>query len=445
MGANTNSQLALLGGPKAVQSEIGDMFKWPIVTEEDEAAVLDVLRRGAMSGSDVTKLFENEFAAWQGSKYALGFNNGTAAIHSAMFGCGVGVGDEIICPSLTYWASAFPVFSLGATVVFAEVDPVTLCLDPNDIEHRITPRTKAIEVVHYLGHPADMDPIMEIARKHGIKVIEDVSHAQGGLYKGRKLGTIGDVGAMSLMSGKSLAIGEAGILTTDNTEIYERAVAFGLYERISGKAETEYLNEFAGLPMGGYKYRMHQMSAAMGRVQLKYYDERCAEIRKAMNYFWDLLEGVPGVRAHRPSKGSGSNMGGWYAARGHYLPEEVGGLSVTRFTQAVRAEGASTAPGCNLPLHLHPIMNTCDVYGHGKPTRIANSDRDLRQPEGSLPVTESITKRTYSIPWFKHYVPELIEQHANAFRKVAENYAELLADDPGDPEHIGGWHFFSHR
>ena len=445
MGVKTDSQLALLGGPKAVQSEVGDLFKWPIVTEEDEQAVLEVLRRGAMSGTDVTVQFETEFAAWQGSKYALGFNNGTAALQTAMFGCKVGVGDEVICPSLTYWASAFPVFSLGATVVFAEVNPVSLCIDPKDIEHRITPHTKAILVVHYLGHPADMDPIMEVARKHGIKVIEDVSHAQGGLYKGRKLGTIGDVGAMSLMSGKSLAIGEAGMLTTDDTEIYERAIAFGFYERARGEFETEYLNEFAGLPMGGYKYRMHQMSAAVGRVQLKYYDARSEEIRKAMNYFWDLLEGVPGVRAHRTPKDSGSNMAGWYAAHGLYVPEELGGLSVTRFTEAVRAEGVSTSPGCNLPLHLHSIMNTCDVYGHGKPTRIANSTRDLRQPKGSLPVTESVTRRIYGIPWFKHYRPELIQEYAAAFRKASENYAELLVDDPGDGEHLGGWHFFSHR
>ncbi len=445
MSVATESQLALLGGPKAVQTDAGDMFTWPIVTEEDETAVLEVLRRGAMSGSDVTMQFESEFAAWQGTKYALGHNNGTAALQTAMFGCKVGVGDEVICPSLTYWASAFPVFSLGATVVFAEVDPVSLCIDPKDIEHRITPRTKAILVVHYLGHPADMDPIMEIANKHGIKVIEDVSHAQGGLYKGRKVGGIGHVGAMSLMAGKSLAIGEAGILVTDDVEIYERAVAFGFYERAKGEFETQYLNEFAGLPMGGYKYRMHQLSSAMGRVQLKYYDQRSAEIRKAMNYFWDCLEGVPGLRAHRPAKDSGSTMGGWYAARGLYVPEELGGLSVTRFCEAVRAEGVSASPGCNLPLHLHPIMNTCDVYGHGKPTRIANSDRDLRQPEGSLPVTEGITKRTYSIPWFKHYRPALIEEYAGAFRKVAENYRDLLAGDPGDPEHLGGWHFFSHR
>lgn len=441
---SSDSQLALFGGPRAVQTDPGDIFTWPIITSEDEDAVLDVLRRGAMSGTDVTEQFEREFAEWQGMTYALGFNNGTSALHGAMFGCKIGVGDEIICPSLTYWASAAPCFSLGATVVFAEVDPDTLGIDPNDIEHRITERTKAIMVVHYVGHPADMDPIMDIARRHGVKVIEDVSHAQGALYKGRKVGTFGDVSAMSLMSGKSLATGEAGIMVTNDLEIHERAIAFGFYERFRGDIRTEELRQFMELPLGGYKYRVHQLSSAVGRVQLKHYDERCAEIQKAMNHFWDVLDGVPGIRAHRPPKDSRSTMGGWYAARGLYRPQELEGLSITRFTEAVRAEGCGCSPGCNIPLHLHPLFNTCDVYGHGKPTRIAHSERDLRQPPGSLPVTESIGRRTFSIPWFKHYRSRIIEEHANAFRKAAANYAALLAADPGDPSDLGGWHFFRH-
>lgn len=443
----TRTRLAILGGPKAVQADPGDMFTWPIVTGEDEAAVLDVLRRGAMSGTEVTRQFEQDFAAWQGSAYALGHSTGTAALQAAMYGCKVGVGDEIICPSITYWASALPVFSLGGTVVFAEVDPQTLCLDPDDIEHRITDRTRAIVVVHYLGHPADMDRIMAVARRHNVKVIEDVSHAHGALYKGRKVGTLGDVAAMSLMTGKSLAIGEAGILTTDDREIYERAAAFGHYERFRANddIQTDYLQEFVGLPLGGYKYRMHQMSAAVGRVQLRHYDDRIVEIQRSMNYFWDLLEGVPGIRAHRPAKDSGSTMGGWYASHGLYRADELGGLSVTRFAQAVRAEGAPCGPGVNAALHLHPLFNTADVYGHGKPTRIAHTTRDLRQPRGSLPVSERIGSQTYSIPWLKHYRPEIIREYAFAFRKVAEGYEELLSDDPGNPEQLGGWHFFSHR
>jgi perosamine synthetase len=423
------SRLALYGGPKAVQCDPGDMFTWPIITREDEDAVLEVLRRGGMSGTDVTAEFEKDFAQWHGMKHAVGHSSGTGALQAAMWACGVGVGDEIICPSLTYWASGLPAFSLGATIVFAEVDPMTLCLDPADIEHRITDRTKAIVPVHYCGHPADMDPIMEIAEKHGIKVIEDVSHAHGARYKGRLVGTIGHCNAMSIMSGKALAVGEGGVLLTNDDLLYQRVIAWGHYERTKAVCTDPSLAPFAGLPMGGYKYRMHQLSSAVGRVQLRHYQERMDEIQKAMNYFWDLLEGVPGLRAHRPPKGSGSHNGGWYAAHGIYVPEELDGLHVSKFCAAVTAEGCSTSPGANFPLHTHALFHDADIYGHGKPTIIANSDRDLRQPKGSLPVTESVPERVYNIPWFKHYRPQVIEQYAQAFRKVAENASEIIQRD----------------
>lgn len=426
----TASSLALLGGPKAVQSEPRDLMTWPIITQEDEDAVLEVLRRGAMSNTDVTIQYQKEFATWQGTKYALGYCNGTMALQAAMFACGIGVGDEVICPSLTYWASILPVFSLRGTTVFADVDPQTLCIDPNEIERHITPRTKAIMVVHYLAHPCEMDKIMEIAQRHNLKVIEDVSHAQGGLYKGKKLGTWGDISAMSLMSGKSLVAGEAGMVVTDNQEMYELAVAWGHYDRFHDQnIESEALRPFAGLPMGGVKGRVNQTSAAMGRVQLKYYDERCEEIRRSMNYFWDLLEGVPGVRAHRVDEQEGSNMGGWYAAHGHYLPEELGGLSMSRFVAAVNAEGGHCSVGCNAPLHLHSLFNDADIYNEGKSTRNAHSDRDLRQLSGSLPVTEAANSRTFGIPWFKKFRPEQIAEYAAAIRKVVENYEELLEGD----------------
>jgi dTDP-4-amino-4,6-dideoxygalactose transaminase len=440
MTERTPSELALLGGRKAIQADPGDMFTWPIVTEDDEAAVLEVLRRRGMSGLDVTRAFEEDYAAWQGTRHALGFSCGTAALEAAMFGCKVGVGDEIIAPAMTYWASCLPAFNLGATIVFADIDPETHCIDAGDIEHRITERTKAIVPVHYSGHPCDMDRIMEIAERHGLKVIEDNSHAQGGLYKGTKCGAIGHVSAASMMSGKSLAVGEAGMLATDDREIYDRAVAWGHYARFSAdKIETDYLKPWAGLPLGGHKYRMHQLSAAMGRVQLKHYDARLGEIDKAMTTFWDRLEGVPGLRAPRVAKDSGSTMAGWYFPHGTYDKEALGGLSVSRFCEAVRAEGFNTTPGLNKPLHLHPLLNEIDVYGHGKPTRIANADRDLRQPKGSLPVAEETDRRTFMVPWFKHFRPEIIDEYAAAYKKVAAHHGELLEGDEGDPENIGGW------
>lgn len=431
------AQLALLGGPAAITVDVADMFDWPIITDEDEQAVLEVLRARNMSGIDIAKQFEAEFAQWMGAKHGLTSPNGTASILEAMYAVGIGVGDEVIAPTLTYWASTMQAFNLGATVVFADVDPETFCIDPDDIEDRITDRTKAIIVVHFAGYPCDMDPIMALAEKYNLKVVEDVSHAQGSLYKGRMLGTIGDVGAMSLMTGKSFAIGEGGILITDDHQVYERAVMFGHYQRHNepGLITDEFLRGIRGMPLGAFKNRLNQTCAAMGLVQLKYYPQRIAEIGKAMNYFWDLLEGTPGIRAHRLPKGSDSSKGGWYSPRGHYEPEKLGGLSVTRFCEAVRAEGCShTRAGTYAPLHLHPVFNTVDIYGHGKPTRLAHSTKDITQPAGSLPVAESILPRTFEVPWFKHYRPAIIEVYANAFRKVVENYRDLLPGDQGNTQ-----------
>lgn len=440
MAQTLASVLALFDGPRAVTAELGDTFTWPIVTPEVEAAVLEVLRRGAMSGTDVTREFEKEFAAWHGVEFALAHNTGTAALHGAMFGLGIGKGDEIICPSLTYWASCLPVYSLGGTVVFADVDPDSLCLDPDDLERRITPRTKAIVVVHYLGHPADMDRILGVAGRHGLKVIEDCSHAHGALVQGRLVGTFGDVAAFSLMSGKSFAIGEGGILLTNDRAVYERAIAFGHYER-HGDLTLDELAPGAGLPLGGYKYRMHQLSSAVGRVQLKKYPSEMAEIDRAMNRFWDLLDGVPGIRAHRPPHGSGLTMGGWYAPIGRYRPEELGGLSVRRFCEALTAEGVPSRPGVNKALHLHPLFNQIDVYGDGRPTRVANLPEgvDVRQPPGSLPVSEGIQERVFSVPWFKHDRPEIIREYAAAIRKVVDRHQELLEGDPGNLPGGGNW------
>jgi dTDP-4-amino-4,6-dideoxygalactose transaminase len=419
--------LAILGGPKAVPADAPDLFAWPIVTAEDEQAVLDVLRAGTMSGWDISRKFETEYAAWQGTKYAVGMPNGTMGLEAAFWACGLRRGDELIAPSLTYWASLLPALRLGAAIVFADIDPVSLCIDPADIERRITPRTKAIVVVHYCGHPCDMDPILAIARKHNLKVVEDVSHAHGALYKGRMVGTFGDVAVMSMMGGKSFAIGEGGMLCTDDPAVYERTIAYCQYERTGADLTLPELKNFAGLPQGAMKGRLNQTCAAMGRVQLKYYPQRMQAIQDAMNRFWDLLEGTPGLRPHRPCKDSGSTMGGWYNPLGHYIPEELRGLPVGRFIEAVKAEGGRSGRACNAPLHLHPLLNEADVFGDGKPTRIAFADRDVRQGPGSLPVSEALAERCFGVPWFKHNRPEQIERYAAAFKKVALQAEKLLA------------------
>ena len=439
------SNLAIFGGSKSVTMDPGDMFTWPIYTIEEEEAVLKVLRERAMSATAITMEFEKEFAKWQGSKYALAYTNGTMSLTAAMFGVGLGVGDEIICPSVTYWATILSAYTLGATPVFADIDPDTLCVDPRDIERCISDRTKAIMVVHYLSHPADMDAIMAIAAKHNIKVIEDHSHAQGGFYKGRRIGTIGHVSATSMMTGKSFAVGEGGILTTDDQTIYERALAACHYERFNDKIITPELKPYNGLPLLGMKGRVNQFSSAIGLVQLKYYDERIKEIRKAMNYFWDLLEGVPGIQAHRIDESDGSNMAGWYIAHGILKSDELGGLSVTRFCEALCAEGVSCSMGVNNPLHTHGIFKSADIYNHGMPTRIANTSRDVRELDRELPQSRIANSRTYSVPWFKHYRPEVIQEYAEAYKKVALGYKELLEGDKGNNEEtmgIGRWFFY---
>ena len=421
--SRTTEKLALVGGPQAVTTEPGDIFTWPIVTDEDEQAVLEVLRSGNMSGTDVTRKFEADFAEWIGLPFALACCNGTAAVQAAMWAVGVGRGDEVICPSMTYWASGLPALTLGATVVWADIQRHTLCLDPDSASDRVTDRTKAILVVHYSGYPADMDAIMALAEPRGIKVIEDVSHAHGGVYKGRKLGTIGHVGAMSVMSGKALPIGEGGLLVTGEREVYERAILWGHYERHADLTVPR-LRQMSGLPAGGVKHRINQLASAMGRVQLRHYDRRNAEILQAMHHFWDALAGTPGVRAHRPERDSGSQMGGWYNARGLYAADELGGLPLARFCEALRAEGFPAHPGANMPLHLQ-AANDLDVYGDGEPTLLANATRDVRAAAGTLPVSEAIGELCFSVPWFKHHRPEIIDEYVLAVKKVAAHAAEL--------------------
>jgi len=432
------SKLAIHSGEKAVVSTRGDILRWPIENKAMEEAVLEVLRAGNMSGTDITRRFEREYADWHGMTYGLGCSSGTAALHCAMYGVGVGQGDEIICPAITYWASCTQALSLGGKVVFADIDPETLCLDPEDMERRITPRTKAVVVVHYCGRPADMDRIMPIARKHNLKVIEDVSHAHGAMYKGRMVGTFGDVAGFSLMSGKSFAIGEGGIMLTNDKEIYDRAVILGHYER-HNEVEAEELKAGIGLPWGGYKYRMHQLSSVVGLEQLKKYPAEIAEIDKAMNYFWDLLEGLPGIKPHRPAKDSDISMGGWYNPLAHYRPEELGGLSVGRFCEALKAEGVPAVnPGCNKALHQHPLFSVIDVYNQGRPVNAAETSL-VKQADVTLPVAEGLQSRIFNVPWFKRYYPDIIEEYADAVRKVVLNYEELLSDDIGNSKSSGGW------
>ncbi len=423
-------KLAILGGSKIIDAENEQLFKWPIFTKEHEDEVLRVIREENISGINITKKFEDQYAKNLGRKYALTSPNGTTSIKEAMYALGVGVGDEVISPSNTYWASITQVFNLGATPVFAEVDPDTLCLDPHDIEHRITENTKLIVVTHMGGMPAEMDAIMDIAERHNIKVLEDCSHAHGALYKGKELGTFGHASAFSLMSVKSFAIGEGGIFFTDDRSVYERALLYGHYLR-HAEIKSPDIRKFTQIPCGAHKNRLNQIASAMGLIQLKNYPLQMKEIDKAMNYFCDRLENLPGIKPIRPDKNSGSTKGGWYYPLFKYKSEELGGLSLSRFADAINAEGSFCAAGTVAPLHKHPLFTEMDIYGHGKPSRIANYKGN--NPEAlinqSLPISENISRYVFEVPWFKHFWKDVIDKHIAAYKKVIENYSDLLSDD----------------
>jgi dTDP-4-amino-4,6-dideoxygalactose transaminase len=254
---------------------------------QEEQAVMEVLRSKWISTGPKTIEFENLFAQMLGANHALAMANCTVALHLAMLLANVKEGDEVICPSLTFVATANAIRYVGGIPVFADiVGNDNLNLDPKDIEQKITPKTKAIVVMHYGGFACDMDRIMGIAKKHNLKVIEDACHGPLSEYKGRKLGTIGDVGCFSFFSNKNISTGEGGMLVTNCSDTYEKAKllrSHGMttlsYERAKGHSTTYDVVEL------GYNYRMDDIRAAIGIVQLaKLKDDLLKRVEVRKNY-----------------------------------------------------------------------------------------------------------------------------------------------------------------
>lgn len=254
--------------------------------EELTSAIEGVLRSGQFIMGPNVKAFEEEAAAYLGVRHAVGVNSGTDALVIALQAAGVGEGDEVITTPFTFFATAEGVSRLGATPVFVDIDPLTFNIDPGLIEAAVTPRTKAILPVHLYGQAADMDPIMEVAKKYGLKVIEDTAQAFGGEYKGKKLGTIGDAGCFSFFPSKNLgAFGDGGLIATDDDEIAERARML----RVHG-AKKKYYNEVIG-----YNSRLDALQAAILRVKLPYIDGWNEGRRRAAQRYNELLEDIPGI------------------------------------------------------------------------------------------------------------------------------------------------------
>ena len=255
--------------------------------EAEEQSVLEVLRSKWISTGPKTLELENLFAQMLGARHALTMANCTVALHLAMLIVGIQKGDEVICPSLTFVATANAIRYVGAIPIFADiVGNDNLNIDPEDINRKITPRTKAIVVMHYGGFACNMDQIMDIAKKHNLKGIEDACHGPLSEYKGKKLGTIGDVGCFSFFSNKNISTGEGGMLVTNDTNYFERAKllrSHGMttlsYERAKGHSTTYDVVEL------GYNYRMDDIRAAIGIVQLaKLKDDLLKRVEVRKNY-----------------------------------------------------------------------------------------------------------------------------------------------------------------
>jgi dTDP-4-amino-4,6-dideoxygalactose transaminase len=238
---------------------------------EEEQAVLGVLRSKWLTMGAVTQEFEAQFAQLTGSKYAFAVSNATEALHLACLALGLGPGDEVIVPSLTFVATANAVLYTGAEVRFADIfGPHDLTLDPAEIEPLLTPRTKAVIVMHYGGYPCHMDEIMAIANRHSLSVIEDAAHAPGASLNGKLLGAIGDVGCYSFFSNKNLSTGEGGMLVTDRKDIADKVRlqrSHGMttltYDRHKGHAHSYDVLDL------GYNYRIDELRSALGLAQLK--------------------------------------------------------------------------------------------------------------------------------------------------------------------------------
>ena len=235
--------------------------------------------------------FEHKFADYIGIKYATGTCNGTVPIHIALLALGIGAGDEVIVPSFTYIASANPIVICGAVPVFADSLPDTLQVDPQDIERKITPKTKAIMVAHLYGHPADMDRILSIAKKHNLFVIEDTAEAFGAKYKGRYVGTFGDISTFSFFGNKTITCGEGGMAVTNNPDLYEKLT----HLKGQGLAKNrEYWHDIIG-----FNYRITNIAAAIGLAQLEQADKFIAQKRQAADWYYEELKDIPGLKMLR--------------------------------------------------------------------------------------------------------------------------------------------------
>ncbi len=352
------------------------------IAPELEEATLRVLASGWYLLGEEIVAFERAFAAYVGAKHCVGLGNGLDALHLSLRAFGVGPGDEVIVPSNTYIATWLAVTYAGALPVPVEPDPRTYNLDPARIEAALTPRTKAILPVHLYGQPVDMDPILEIARRHGLRVLDDAAQVHGARYRGRMVGALGDVAAWSFYPGKNLgALGDAGAITTDDDEIADRVRVLRNYG-----SRVKYVNE-----VPGYNSRLDEIQAAALCVKLAHLDEWNDRRRRIAARYLAELDDAALTLPYVPA---------WADPAWHLFV--VRSYDRDGLQRHLQAADVGTVIHYPIPPHRQ------DAY------------RDLALPEGRFPIAEAIHREVISLPIGPHMTDEQVTATIKAVRAFAD-------------------------
>lgn len=418
MTDSKNNVPAILGGNPAVTLDQVEANRWPVLTEEDEKAVLEILRDGDISTHPVIRELEKDYREFSGMPYALAHCNGTSALMAAFWAIDLKPGDEVLVPSATFWASVLPLIWLGAVPVFCESEPDRLGLDPEDMARKITSRTKAIVVVHLWGMPSKMTEITRLARKYELKIIEDASHAQGALWRGQACGTLGDISVFSLQGGKLAPAGEGGMLLCRNYAYWERAVCFGDITRII-ELETP-ARRFAATSFG-IKTRIAPVSAAIARNQLARLKGNNQKRNEHLQYLSAGLETL-GIHTFLPPDHI-ERVYFEYLVRPDF---EAIGLPMKLLIDALKAEGCLAALPRYPLLHQQPFFTEAAFLDVMRPPNALRPDYS----SVSLPFTEKVNGEMLKLPSFPWASTALLDQYVLAFKKVIQN-AKAIAKQHG--------------
>jgi len=397
--------LAINGGAKTVERD----FKWPLYDESDVEVVADIVRSGKWGNPDCggeVAVFEKEFAAYCGTKYALTCVNGSVALRLALIACGVKPGDEVIVPPYTFIATASIVIESNCVPVFVDIDPRTYNMDASKIEAAITTRTRAIIPVHFAGQACEMDEILAVAKKHNLRVIEDACHGHGAAYKGKKLGSIGDAGCFSFQSSKNLTSGEGGLVVTNDEGLYQMMNSLRNVGRVEGGAWYEHHN-------AGCNYRITQLQAVLLSSQLKRLEEQTMVRHENGSYLNELLSKIDGITPL--TRGLGETVHSYHIYIFKYDPSKFNGLSKVEFSKMLAAEGVPCFMGYPEPLYKQPLFQKKNFMCYAIPESVDYS-------KVQCPVTE---KACYEeAVWIMQHAmlgtKQEIELFASAIMKIKE-------------------------